>query len=220
MSTTTATLPISAAAMPAHDARALTLSATDLARELRVSVKTVTRMDQSGKMPAAIRVGHGKRWLRSTIVAWLAAGCPSRRGWETAGLPPESSCLDTVGAPSATELRCRAVTAKTIPATQPVGLTPLLGYPRIWDLFRFILSKQICEQFFDAEHEHSVAEYQRARNPRYNTPWTRRWLNFAFAWRTVALIARCARPAFFNFAFAVILWFLPPRIKEWLFRLL
>jgi predicted DNA-binding transcriptional regulator AlpA len=71
-----------AAAMPADHAPALTLSAADLARELRVSVKTITRMDQCGKMPAAVRVGHAKRWLRSTIVAWLADGCPSRREWE------------------------------------------------------------------------------------------------------------------------------------------
>ena len=66
----------------ARDPPALTLSPSELAGELRVSVKTITRMDQSGKLPAAFRVGHGKRWLRSTIIAWLADGCPCRREWE------------------------------------------------------------------------------------------------------------------------------------------
>ena len=83
MSGSPATLPIpSAATLPAPDAPTLTLSAADLAREFRCSTKTITRMDQSGKLPAAVRIGHSKRRVRSTIVAWIASGCPPRCEWQ------------------------------------------------------------------------------------------------------------------------------------------
>ena len=62
---------------------AMLLSKFDLALELRVSAKTIDRMDQSAKLPRPIRVGsRAKRWSRETIVAWIAAGGPNRRDWE------------------------------------------------------------------------------------------------------------------------------------------
>jgi predicted DNA-binding transcriptional regulator AlpA len=65
---------------------ALLLSKTDLARELRVSAKTIDRMDQSGRLPRPIRVGsRAKRWPREIIVAWVAAGAPNRRDFERMG---------------------------------------------------------------------------------------------------------------------------------------
>lgn len=51
-------------------------------------------MDQSGKLPAAVRVGHAKRWLRAAIIAWLAGGCPSRRKSATVGGPDPPALLD------------------------------------------------------------------------------------------------------------------------------
>ena len=62
-------------------------SKADLARELRTSIKTVDRMDAAGKLPRAVRVGTGKRWDRSTIVRWVAAGCPCRRDFEALEMP-------------------------------------------------------------------------------------------------------------------------------------
>jgi predicted DNA-binding transcriptional regulator AlpA len=65
------------------DTPAMLLSVADLARELRISVKTIARMDQAGKLPRPIRVGsRAKRWARATIVEWIAAGAPCRREWE------------------------------------------------------------------------------------------------------------------------------------------
>lgn len=61
---------------------ALLLSAADLARQLGVSVKTISRLNQSGKLPAPLRIGHAKRWAHQIIVEWIAAGTPSRRDWE------------------------------------------------------------------------------------------------------------------------------------------
>ena len=69
-------------ALPSEPATML-MSAADLAREFRLSVKSITRLDQAGKLPRPIRVGsRAKRWARETIVAWVAAGGPNRRDWE------------------------------------------------------------------------------------------------------------------------------------------
>ena len=46
-------------------------------------------MDQSGRLPAAVGVGHEKRWLQSTIVAWIADGCPGRGEWEAKSKRPK-----------------------------------------------------------------------------------------------------------------------------------
>ncbi len=61
---------------------ALLMTVDDLARELRASPKTIRRMDQAGRLPRAIKIGHAKRWPRQTIVAWIAAGAPRREEWE------------------------------------------------------------------------------------------------------------------------------------------
>jgi len=60
----------------------LLISTSDLARELQVSAKTITRMDQSGKLPRPVRIGRSKRWVIQTIVDWIEAGTPNRREWE------------------------------------------------------------------------------------------------------------------------------------------
>lgn len=72
-------------------------------------------------------------------------------------------------------------------------------------MFAFILSKRTRERIFEAEQEDLIAQYQRACHTRYNSPLVRLWLNFAFAWRTFGLIARCCRPAIWAAAVAAIL---------------
>ncbi len=67
---------------------ALMLTADDLARELRASIKTIRRMDAAGRLPRAVKIGHGKRWPRETIIAWLRAGAPDRKAWEAFGDGP------------------------------------------------------------------------------------------------------------------------------------
>lgn len=67
----------------AGESASLLLTKADLARELRVSAKTIDRIDQAGKLPRPLRVGsRAKRWPRDVIVAWIAAGAPCRRDWE------------------------------------------------------------------------------------------------------------------------------------------
>ena len=57
------------------------LAAGDLASLLSISVRTLWRLDASGKIPAAVKVGSQKRWRHDEILAWLAADCPLRAHW-------------------------------------------------------------------------------------------------------------------------------------------
>jgi predicted DNA-binding transcriptional regulator AlpA len=67
---------------PSVDGDALLYSGDELASALRLSRKTVTRLDQSGKLPRSLTIGGRKRWVRSEINAWVAAGGPPRKLWE------------------------------------------------------------------------------------------------------------------------------------------
>ena len=60
-----------------------TMTDAEIGRELRVSSKTIRRMDADGKLPRPVMVGaRSLRWVRQTIVEWLAAGCPDRDTFE------------------------------------------------------------------------------------------------------------------------------------------
>lgn len=60
----------------------LLLDAQELADELRLSLRHVRRLDDTGKLPRAIRLGKSVRWSRAEIEQWIAAGCPDRETWE------------------------------------------------------------------------------------------------------------------------------------------
>jgi excisionase family DNA binding protein len=60
----------------------LLLSQTELARLLDLSIRTISRMNASGKIPKPVRVGRSVRWRRKEIEEWIAAGCPKRLGSE------------------------------------------------------------------------------------------------------------------------------------------
>lgn len=49
---------------------------------LGLSVRTVRRLDQTGKIPRPIKIGGAVRWRLDEIKNWLASGCPDRKNWE------------------------------------------------------------------------------------------------------------------------------------------
>lgn len=51
----------------------------DLADRLTCSTRTLRRLHDSGRMPAAIRLGNLLRWDRAVIERWIAGGCPDCR---------------------------------------------------------------------------------------------------------------------------------------------
>jgi predicted DNA-binding transcriptional regulator AlpA len=65
----------------------LLLSAEDLARELKISIRSVWRRDSAGQIPPPVRIGRCVRWRSEDIRTWLDAGCPDRRQWEALAGP-------------------------------------------------------------------------------------------------------------------------------------
>ena len=60
-----------------------TMTDAEIGRELRLSAKSIRRMYEAGKLPRPVMVGaRSLRWVRQTIVEWLAAGCPDRETFE------------------------------------------------------------------------------------------------------------------------------------------
>ena len=60
----------------------LVVNAEQLAKLLGVSKRHICRMDASGKLPAAVRLGWAKRWSLDSIRQWVDAGSPGRDEWE------------------------------------------------------------------------------------------------------------------------------------------
>jgi len=58
------------------------LTAQDLAGEMKVSLRTVRRLDASGKLPKPVLIGRSVRWPRIVLQDWIGAGCPDRETWE------------------------------------------------------------------------------------------------------------------------------------------
>lgn len=54
------------------------VTAKEVARLLRVSLRTVWRMRSGGCLPEEIRMGRGIRWRKEELADWIAKGCPSR----------------------------------------------------------------------------------------------------------------------------------------------
>lgn len=63
------------------------------------------------------------------------------------------------------------------------------GWPRVWNLFAFILPEDIKDRVY----EPARAELLRAYGSRlvYRTKWARRWINFALTVRTLFLVLNC-----------------------------
>jgi predicted DNA-binding transcriptional regulator AlpA len=59
------------------------LTAKQLGAKLNLSKRQIFRLNSCGKLPAPIRIGGAVRWAESTIAAWLKAGAPDRKTWET-----------------------------------------------------------------------------------------------------------------------------------------
>jgi len=66
---------------PRAAAAPLLLTASDVAGLLAVSLRTVRRLDMTGRLPAPLLIGRAVRWRRAEITSWLAAGAPPRSRW-------------------------------------------------------------------------------------------------------------------------------------------
>ena len=58
------------------------LTAGDLAKRLRVSLRQVRKLHSEALLPAPVRLGRSMRWRGSEVGKWIEAGCPNRETWE------------------------------------------------------------------------------------------------------------------------------------------
>jgi predicted DNA-binding transcriptional regulator AlpA len=58
------------------------IDAHELSSMLGLNLFTCYRMKDTGKIPAAVKIGSAIRWRLGEIQGWIAAGCPPRAKWE------------------------------------------------------------------------------------------------------------------------------------------
>lgn len=59
------------------------LPANAIGQILGLSKRQIFRLNSCGKIPSPLRIGGAVRWRALEISAWLAAGAPDRKAWES-----------------------------------------------------------------------------------------------------------------------------------------
>ncbi|MBC7820701.1 MAG: helix-turn-helix domain-containing protein [Planctomycetaceae bacterium] len=70
--------PVSTPLTPEVSRRPSLLPASEVAKVLAISIRTLWRLESAGKLPLAVRIGSSKRWRQDELDAWIEAGCPPR----------------------------------------------------------------------------------------------------------------------------------------------
>lgn len=60
----------------------LAVDSRGVAELLGISASMVRKLDASGRLPSALRLGRRKLWRVSEIRSWLERGAPTRDAWE------------------------------------------------------------------------------------------------------------------------------------------
>lgn len=58
--------------------RGLLIDTNQVSKLLKISSRTIWKMEHCGEMPKAIRIGKAVRWSYEELKDWIAAGCPRR----------------------------------------------------------------------------------------------------------------------------------------------
>jgi hypothetical protein len=66
-----------------------------------------------------------------------------------------------------------------------------INFPRVWELLRFAMGARARELYFEPAYNDLLADHLESQLPRYQTTWTRRWIQACFFARTAGLIAQC-----------------------------
>jgi hypothetical protein len=96
-----------------------------------------------------------------------------------------------------------------IMARRIVRSTP--EFPRLWDLLGYLLPPETRRRIYEPAMENLRADYYETRR-RFRTRWSRRFLRFAFAFRTVLLLLDCFRVMG---ADRLLLPLVPKTIRRW-----
>ena len=77
-----------------HDARPTIVPIADdaeqidqsqLAEMLKLTLRTIRRMETKGFLPPSVRIARRRLYFRNEIIRWLKAGRPPRKEWEDRG---------------------------------------------------------------------------------------------------------------------------------------
>jgi len=60
----------------------MAFTAAELAKRLGISERHLWALNASGRLPRPVRFGRSVRWSAEELRDWLAAGAPTRDGWE------------------------------------------------------------------------------------------------------------------------------------------
>ena len=61
----------------------LLLTASQLAKTLNLSERTLWRLRSAGKLPKPVRIAGSVRWRFDEITIWIESGCPTLDGQKT-----------------------------------------------------------------------------------------------------------------------------------------
>ncbi len=70
---------VHAAEVTTETSDSLLITATEVARLLNISKRTLWRLLSAGKLPPPVRLGNAVRWRRDQLEQWISQGCPSGR---------------------------------------------------------------------------------------------------------------------------------------------
>jgi predicted DNA-binding transcriptional regulator AlpA len=59
------------------DLQPVLITASELARMMRISTRTLWRLQSAGKLIAPVKIGGSTRWRLADVRRWIAAGCPA-----------------------------------------------------------------------------------------------------------------------------------------------
>ncbi len=62
--------------------RPLVIRDSEAAKMLGISRGAFRKLNDSGKVPAPVRLGRRVLWRVAELEAWLESGCPPRHRWE------------------------------------------------------------------------------------------------------------------------------------------
>ena len=51
----------------------------EMAAKLKISPRSIYRLEDSGKLPKSIKIGASRRWIAKVVDEWFDAGCPTIR---------------------------------------------------------------------------------------------------------------------------------------------
>jgi len=96
----------------------------------------------------------------------------------------------------------------------------LNGFPRLWELFGYLLRRKTRVRIFQPAFHDLLADYFETRAKRFQTPVAKWWLNFCFTFRTIGLVIECFRVTFLGGLIATLLAMIPTGVKnalaEWI----